>query len=244
MKKIGFVILIIAAIIVPLSLISGAVMATTGYNAYQIVSTPSAEATVTKIDNSKVKVTFSIDRSNMIINDSDRYTNPNPRETKYEYLDNYLIYLVDMESYNAKAEAARKNNDHSAISVLDDEVSSYEVVKEDLYDFGHNKYIGKLEEYIIQDTYVFTADSLVQSDKTYYEAKGAEYVEASLNPGDVLEKGVYYEKVKNTTFSFYISDLERGHNYGIGIQFYYSIDDHNNTRYNQNLQERKEFKIS
>ena len=60
---------VLAAIIIPLALISGAVNATKGHTEYQITSTPEAILTVPSTTKDQATVEFTVNRSDMIINE-------------------------------------------------------------------------------------------------------------------------------------------------------------------------------
>ena len=323
MNKIVAGCLIAAGILVPLGLISGAVQAINNYDAYQIISTPRAEVKTTDIGSNQVKVEFSIDRSNMVINSNSSeteqtYKKPNYNEqfvgtqytytfygandeiilsgevdydvtietpanptktsdtgkaltfagwytekdgglkvnefiirenlsfypkfidestsTKYDYMDNYLIWLIDMDLYNADLKNISGSETISVLSYKDREIE----IRNDTILIDDVEIKNKLSiEH--KDAYLYTGDTIFQEEKTYYEKKNGEYVEYDFKPGTSIEKGVYYEKTQNTTFSFIIDKLYRRHGYAVGIQFYYSVNDKNSTLYNKNLQERTEF---
>ena len=110
MKRYGKLILasiaVLAAILIPLALISGAVMATKGYSEYQITSTPDATLTVSSQTANTATVEFSINRSSLVIN---KYvTNDKTGMDKYEYLDHYKIYLIDIQGFNDAVEEYKR----------------------------------------------------------------------------------------------------------------------------------------
>lgn len=177
-------------------------------------------------------VTFKI-RENMIY--YPRYIDEE-NSTKYEYMDNYLIWLIDMDMY----ENDKKNLVGSeTISLLTYKVREIEIRNEKvLVDDVEVSGSISIEH---NDVYLYTGDTIFQQDKTYYVKKNGGYEETSVKVGTSIEKGNYYEKVQNTTFSFSIDKLYRSHKYAVGIQFYYSVNDKTSTLYNKNLQERAEF---
>ena len=239
MSRYGKVILatigIIAAIIIPLALISGAVTATSNYDAYQVASTPVARVSKSDVTDSTVKVSFSIDRSNLVINSKGSSATG---ETKYNYIGNYLIWIIDMNAYNAAKEEAEATHGVANITAYKDreiEILGDKIYIDDVLQEGVTLDITTTEVYLL------TADTSIQAGKSYYEKKGNDYEEVSIKAGVVIEKGIYYEKAENTTFSFTINKLYSKHSYAVGIQFYYSVNDVNSTLYNKNLQEREEF---
>ena len=240
MSRYGKVILatigIIAAIIIPLALISGAVIATSNYNEYQVASTPVAKVSKSDVTDSTVKVTFSIDRSNLVIN-SKGSAAPGS-ETKYDYVGNYLIWIIDMDAFNeAKKEAEASHGVANITAYKDREI---EIVGDKIY-IDDVLQEGVTLDITTTEVYLLTADTSIQGNKTYYEKKGNDYEEVYLKAGTLIEKGIYYEKANNTSFSFTINKLYSKHSYAVGIQFYYSVNDVNSTLYNKNLQEREEF---
>lgn len=239
MSRYGKVILatigVIAAIIIPLALISGAVIATSNYNEYQVASTPVAKVSKSDVTDSSVVVSFSIDRSNLVINSKGSSTQGSG--TKYDYIGNYLIWIIDMDAYNVAKEEAEKEHGVANITLYKDR--EIEIV-------GDKIYIDDVLQDVTLDittteTYLLTADTSIQADKAYYEKKGNDYEEVSMKAGTLIDKGIYYEKAENTTFSFKVNKLYSKHSYAVGIQFYYSVNDINSTLYNKNLQEREEF---
>ena len=237
-KTIVFIVAIGAAILVPLGLISGAVEATSNYSEYQIVSTPQAKVEVDEVTSSTAHLHFSIDRSNMVIDSSSSSTTKDPdRTTKYRYCSDYNILIIKMTAYN---EAVKKITGNQVVSVQSYVDRTLEVMDDE---FHHDGIVDDaLESISIVDTYLLTADTTFQSDKTYYTKNGLEYVEDNnVKQGAEIEKGVYYEKVKNTSFDFYIGNLSSEYRYAVAVQFYYSANDNGNTLYNKGLQERFEF---
>lgn len=227
---------VIAAIIIPLALISGAVVATSNYSEYQITSIPIAKVSTSELTANNVRVSFTIDRSNMVINSNN---NTSGTDTKYEYVHNYLIYLIDMVPYDKEVERIRNEGTNEAVNITDYKDREIEILGEDIYIDGE-----KTESTVTLNTeevYLLTADSVVQADKTYYEKSGNGYEVASLKPSRSIEKGLYYEKAESTTFSFTINKLYSKHKYAVGVQFYYSVNDKTSTLYNKNLQDKKEF---
>lgn len=244
------IIAVIAAITIPLALISAAVIATTGYSEYQILATPEAKISTSDVTNNTVRVTFSIDRSNMVINSAHNSTGKD-KGTKYDYIDNYMIYLIDMNLYDE--EVKRKASEgNQAVIITQFKDREIEIIGNYLYINKDTSQVNSEGKPIVEpdaeielekkDVYLLTADTVIQADKTYYSLNGTEYVPVDYKSGSPIEKGSLYEKEENTTFSFRINDLFSDHKYAIGVQFNYSADDIQSTLYNRNLENRKEFK--
>ena len=236
-KTIIFIVAIGAAILVPLGLISGAVVATSNYSEYQITSTPQAKIEVDEVTANTAHLHFSIDRSNMVIDSSSSAnTKDESRDTKYRYCSDFNILLIKMTAYN---EAVKKITGNQVVSVQTYIDRTLEV-KDDA--FNHDGITDEaLESLSIVDTYLLTGDTFFQGSKTYYTRTGSNYYEANIKDGAEVEKGVYYEKVKNTSFEFYVGNLNPEYKYAVAVQFYYSANDNGNTLYNKGLQERFEF---
>lgn len=229
-KTIIFIVVIFAAILVPLGLISGAVSSVTNYSEYQIVSTPQATVEVSNVKATEATVSFSIDRSNYVVLST---------SAENVYTSDYLIHLIDMTSYNAAVKKIKGNEVVSMRSYID---RDYQVLNDELITSTSTIKSGELGYTISTvDTYLLTADTQFQEDKDYYTKSGSEYVLAEFKVGAEVEKGEYYEKAKNTSFSFGVANLITEHDYAIAIEFYYSTTNRGSTRYNKGLQERKEF---
>lgn len=240
-KTIIFIVVIFAAILVPLGLISGAVSSVTNYSEYQIVSTPQSTVEVSDVKATEATVSFSIDRSNYVILSSVGKSTGDDTEqtTKYKYTSDYNILLIDMTKYN---DAVKHIKGSEAVSIQGYVDRTYNVLNDELVTSTSTIKSGELGYTISTvDTYLLTADTQFQEGKEYFTKTGAEYVLAEFKVGAEVEKGEYYEKAKNTSFSFGVANLIAEHDYAIAIQFYYSTNDKGNTLYNKGLQERKEF---
>lgn len=236
-KTIIFIVAVGAAVLLPLGLISGAVESISSHTEYQVASTPQATIKVDNITSSTAHIQFSIDRSNMVIDSSSNASATDGEiTTKFKYCSDYNILILKMTAYN---EAVKKITGNQVIR-LDDYVDrTYEVRDDDfIYD---GKSHDPVDTLTIVNTYLLTADTVFQEDKEYFTKNGAEYELATIKTGAEIEKGVYYEKAENTTFDFYIGNLNSEYTYAVAIQFYYSTDDVRNTLYNNGYKEREEF---
>ena len=238
-KTVLIIVAIAAGILVPLGLISGAVKATQNYSVYQVASTPEAKITVSNINKTKgqADIHFSIDRSNYVIDSAPR-TNIDGEEkeytTRYDYIENYQIYLINMVTYN---NAVKNIKGNEAVSLRDHADRTIEI-KGDVAIEGTSEFPVSIT---VVDAYLLTADTKFQADKTYYVLEGKEYVEYKAIEGDNVEQNKFYEKEKNSTFSLTLGNLLPNYDYAIAIQFYYSLDDARNVLYNNGLKEKTEF---
>ncbi len=140
---------VLAAIIIPLALISGAVNATKGHTEYQITSTPEAILTVPSTTKDQATVEFTVNRSDMIINEY--ITNDAAGVTKYEYIENYRIYFIDIDEFNKQVEEYKqrykRENDGREVSdsIAKSAVDMKPYIFEDkiLEVMGSNVYINK-----------------------------------------------------------------------------------------------------
>ncbi len=226
-KTIVFIAAITAAILVPLGLIAGAVSATVNYSDVQVTSTPEATINVSDVTDKNAHIYCSIDRSNLVI---DASTN------EIVYTSDYEIYLIDMTRYNN----AVKNAGNQVVSLRSYILHTVKVRDNVLY-YDGMEVDGGLQSFSITDTYLLTADTVFQEGTDYYTLEGNNYVLANVNYGTEVEKDMYYVKVKNTSFDFYIGNLSSKWDYAIAIQFYYSKDGKSNNGYNSSLTTKTEF---
>lgn len=244
-KTIIFIVCIFAAILIPLGLIGGAVSAINNYSEYQVDSTPQANITVNDIESSTAHLHFSIDRSNFVIDSSANRTLDDEEKatdeastTKYKYVNNYNILLINMTNYYAAEKNIKGNQVISVQGYVDHTMEIYN----NQLTYDGSVIQNGLQSFEINDVYRLTADTLFSANKEYYTQETAtEYKLADVKADTEVERGVYYEKVKETTFDFYIGNLEKNHTYAIAVQFYYSLNDKGSVLYNRGLSDRYEF---
>lgn len=240
MRKLTKGLLIVAAILIPLAMIAGAVKSISNHTEAQIITEPTAKLSAKDVTSKSVGIDITVERSQYVF--LSEYNGDIDSGKRYYYGESYRVVLIDWAGYEKADAEAKKKNEGSTISIASYvdkdfviEETSKPIDGSAPKDENNNITFNQI------DDYTFTTDTQVQANKTYYELKDKEYVVKELSVGSEIKANTYYEKNITTKFNFKINNLLPYHKYALAVQFYYSVNDAKNTLYNKSYQQRTIF---